>query len=470
MAAGRFFFQPLKFMHTSTLTPLKQNRSDAVGTTLEISPTPAIATETLQAAIEQATSTGGGTVRLLPGLHLSGTLHLKSGLTLEIPPGATLKAVADPEAMLAMQSSVISRMDTVPWKAFLHADGQSNIRVCGGGTIDGSGDEKCFLDGVENSPNRPYGLHFVACRNVTVENLSLRNSAFWMQRYFSCDGVRVHGLNVWNHANKNNDGIDIDSSCNVIVSDCQIDASDDALCIKSEGELPARNITVTNCLLSTHASAIKTGTGSVGGFENITISNIVIRKSASTVMKHPSKRWGGLTGLDLATTDGGAFRNVIISNVTMEELDNPILVRLGNRLSGNVARQGYGGDGDTHQGVKDDGKAARVTGVPIYEDLIIANVIARNVGPWPVVVAGHEGAPVQRVTLRDVTIHCKRPGTQEDLDTPPNWEAKGYPGRGMFGTHLPAYGLATAFTEDLVVENFRAIPAEGEVRPARFDA
>lgn len=438
-------------------------------TPIKLAPAETSETATIQSAIDAVHAQGGGTVRLLPGLHLSGTLHLKSGLTLEILPGAVLKAVADPAALHAIQSSVISRMDTVPWKAFLHADGQTNIHLCGGGTIDGSGDADCFLDGVENSPNRHYGLHFVACRDITVENLTLRNSAFWMQRYFSCDGVRIHGLKVWNHANKNNDGLDIDSSCNVIVSDCQIDASDDALCIKSEGERPARNITVTNCLLSTHASAIKTGTGSVGGFENITISNIVIRKSASTVMKHPCGRWGGLTGLDLATTDGGAFRNVIVSNITMEELDNPILVRLGNRRSGNVARQGYEGDGDASQGVKDDGKAARITGTPIYEDLIISNVIARNVGPWPVVVAGHEGAPVRRVTLRDITIHCGRPGTQADLDTPPNWQAKGYPGLGMFGTRLPAYGLVTAFAEDLAVENFRALPAPGEVRPARFD-
>jgi polygalacturonase len=444
-------------------------RSIEFETLTELKPTDSPETASIQSAIDKAAAAGGGTVRLLPGLHWAGTLHLKSGLTLEILPGATLKAVADPSALHAIQSSVISRMDTVPWKAFLHADGQSNIRLCGGGIIDGSGDAECFLDGVENSPNRPYGLHFVACRDVTVENLTLRNSAFWMQRYFSCNGVRVHGLKVCNHANKNNDGIDIDSSSHVLVSDCQIDSSDDALCIKSEGELPARNIAVTNCILSTHASAIKTGTGSVGGFENITISNIVIRKSASTVMKHPLGRWGGLTGLDLATTDGGAFLNVIVSNITMEELDNPILVRLGNRLSGNVARQGYSGDGDAAQGVKEDGKATCISGKPIYEDLIISNVIARNVGPWPVVVAGHENAAVKRVTLRDITIHCGRPGTRADLDTPPNWQANGYPGLGMFGTHLPAYGLVTAFTQDLVIENFRAIPAPNEVRPARFD-
>jgi len=56
---------------------------------------------------------------------------------------------------------------------------------------------------------------------TAVENLTLRNSAFWMQRYFSCDHVRLSGLTVWNHANLNNDGLDIDSSQNVLVSHCR---------------------------------------------------------------------------------------------------------------------------------------------------------------------------------------------------------------------------------------------------------
>lgn len=426
------------------------------------------ATQSLQSTIDRIRAAGGGTLRLLPGVHTSGTLRLCSNLTLEILPGATLKGVADPAAFQAIQSSVMSRMDVVPWKVFLHADGQENIRLCGGGTIDGSGDEACFQDGVDNSPNRPYCIRMVDCRNVAVEDLTLRNSAFWMQRYFSCDGVRLHRLTIWNHANKNSDGMDIDSSQNVIISDCHIDASDDVICIKSEGSRPSRNIVVTNCLVATHASAIKTGTGSVGGFENITISNMVIKRSVSTAMKHPLGCWNGLTGLDFSATDGGPFRSVLVQNIVMEDVNNPILARLGNRLSGSVARQGYGGEGDALQGVKAGGAGVKVTPSFIYEDLSISNVVARGVGPWPVIVAGHEGHPVRRVTLRDITINCGRPGSLVDLNTPPNWKADGYPGYGMFGTALPAYGLVTAFAEDLVVENFRAIPAPGDPRPERF--
>jgi len=421
-------------------------------------------TLSIQAAIDKCTASGGGEVELSQGIYLSGNLTLKNNVTLNISLGSTLKAIPDTSVYKLIQSSVISRMDVVPWKAFIRADSQSNIRLCGGGTIDASGDAPCFRDGVENSPNRPYGLFFINCTGVTVENLKLLSSAFWMQRYFSCSNVRIDRLDVFNHANKNNDGLDIDSSNDVIVSDCHIDSSDDAICIKSEGEKPSKNIVITNCILSTHASAIKLGTGSVGGFENICISNIVIHRSISKIMMHPMGVWGGLTGVDIATTDGGALRQVQISNVCMDDVQNPIHIRLGNRLSGNVARQGYGDAADKSQGVAENGKTTKIAGELRLEDVTITNLFAKNVGPYPVIIAGLEGHPVKRITLRDITIQCGTPGTKKDECSTVNWKANGYPGRGMYDTCLPVYGLISNFTENLVVENFHAIPALGEVR------
>ncbi|CAN0517639.1 unnamed protein product, partial [Scytosiphon promiscuus] len=195
-----------------------------------------------------------------------------------------LQAISDTSKITKVKSSIISRLDVVPWKAFIYAESARNISIYGGGEIDASGDSECFRDGIENSPNRHYGLFIINSENVLVENLSLKSSAFWMQRYFNCKGVRVKGLKVFNHANKNNDGLDIDSSEDVIVSDCLIDASDDAIVIKSNGENPSKNISISNCIIATHASALKFGTGSVGGFENVTISNIVIRRSKSKEM------------------------------------------------------------------------------------------------------------------------------------------------------------------------------------------
>ena len=168
-------------------------------------------------------------------------------------------------------------------------------------------------------------------------------------------------------------------------------------------------------------------------------------------MHHPRKTWGGLTGIDITNTDGGMLRQILISNVTMEDVQAPIHIRLGNRLGGQAPKfKNLLGDS-----------------IPqfIFEDVTISNVFCKNAGPYPVIVAGNEGHPVKRITLRDITMICGRPGTNQDIETAPNWKANSYPGISMYRTHLPAYGLVSNFTEDLLVENFKAIPAEGEVRP-----
>lgn len=418
----------------------------------------------LQLAIDKCSAAGGGQVELSEGIYLSGNLVLKSNVTLFINEGSVLKAVADTSEFKLIQSSIISRMDVVPWKAFIRADSQHNIKIHGGGVIDGSGDAACFRDGIENSPNRPYGLFFVNCKNVSVENLRLQSSAFWMQRYFNCSNVSIHRVNVYNHVNKNNDGIDIDSSNDVIISNCNIDSSDDAICIKSEGENAAKNIVITNCIVATHASAIKLGTGSIGGFENICISNIVIRRSKSKKMLHPLGVWGGLSGIDIATTDGGALTQVLISNISMEDVENPIHIRLGNRLSGNVARQGYSEVNDKAQGVKENGKTTKVFNDLKLQDVIISSVFAKNVGPYPIIVAGHEGCPIDRITLRDIIIKCGKVGSETDKNAPVNWIANGYPGIRMYKTRMPVFGLITNYTKGLVIENLKVIPVQGELR------
>lgn len=418
-------------------------------------------TKSIQMAIDSCHAIGGGTVMFNHGVYLSGTIHLKSNVSISINEKSVLKAIKNADAFKYIQSSIESRMDMVPWKAFLHADSQENIRIYGGGTIDGSGYAPCF-EGLGDSPNRPYGLHFINCKNIVVENLHMRSSAFWMQRYFACTNVRISKLNIYNHSNKNNDGLDIDSSQDVIVSDCFIDTSDDAICIKSETDMVARNIVINNCVIATHASGIKLGTGSIGGYENITINNIVIKRSASKKMLHPLGKWEGLTGIDLINTDGGFLRNVIVSNIVMEDVLNPIHIRLGNRMSRNIRNQGTGPE-HTDKNKIDSLKKTKPNS-PVLEDVLLYNIVATNVGPYPVIVAGYEGNSVKRIHLKNITIKSGVAITHKSQIKPVSWHGAGYPGYGMYNSVMPAYGLITNFTEGLVIENFKAIPAPNEIR------
>ncbi|MEI6846013.1 MAG: glycosyl hydrolase family 28-related protein, partial [Candidatus Firestonebacteria bacterium] len=243
-------------------------------------------TAVLQKAIDEC-SVSGGTVFLPSGVYSTGTLFMKSNVTLHIAKGAVLRGRPDLSIFPHIVSKVPSTLEKAPWRAFIYAYEQKNISIVGEGTISPNGEHKIFQDNIGDSPDRPYGIHFVRCKNITVSSIKILNPAFWAQRYRECEDLTIKGISVFAHANFNNDGLDIDGCNRVIVSDCRIDSSDDALCFKSHGNRPCEEVVVANCILSSHASAIKFGTGSVGGFKKISISNCVVKPSEAKHVVHP---------------------------------------------------------------------------------------------------------------------------------------------------------------------------------------
>jgi len=426
-------------------------------------------TAAIQSALDACAGRGGGTVYFPPGSYLSGTLRLRSRVTVQIGAGATLQGSSDPQHFEYIQPKVWSRVDMRPTRAFLYAEDEQQLTLSGEGTIDGGGNSPAFTTNLKDTDNlRPYCLHIVNCRQVTVRDLCLQNSAMWMQRYLQCDEVRLTGLRIHNHATWNNDGMDLDGSSNVVVSDCILDTSDDGICLKSEGRSPSRNITVTNCLISSHASAIKFGTGSIGGFENVVVSNCVVRPSQSKKMVHPLaawglEAWGGLAGIDLAATDGGALRHCLFNNIVIQGVETAINVRLGNRLSQSIDFQGYGGQQPPVADGKDAVSPSRI------ENVTFDNIEAWDIGPYAgVIISGYEGNPVRELTLRNVAVRCLRPSNAAEMQKPISWATNGYPGNRMNNHHLPGYGLMLSHIAGIRLERLRVWPAEGDPRHPHF--
>lgn len=109
----------------------------------------------------------------------------------------------------------------------------------------------------------------------------------------------------------------IDACHNVVVGDYIIDSSDDALGLKSKGTRACEDVLITNCILKSHASMLKLGKASIGGFKRITISNIIISPFRSKEMHHPIGSWRGLAGIDILNVYGG-----ILEDVNMEQSQN----------------------------------------------------------------------------------------------------------------------------------------------------
>lgn len=401
-----------------------------------------LCTPQLQQAIDLCHARGGGTVVIPAGVFTTGTIRLRGSVCLQLETGAVLRGSADLADYPAQPTPAYrSLKDSSPFRALIYAEGERDIAVVGRGTIDGQGAK--FAYGRTDLDGRPRLIQFVSCQDVRVEGLRLRNSALWMQHYLNCDRVRLHGLDVWNHSNHNNDMMDIDGCRQVTVSDCIGDTDDDGITLKSTGPAPCEHVVISNCVVSSRCNAIKCGTESTGGFRNIAIANCVIKPSA--VKEGISGNPEGISGLSLEVVDGGSLDGVVISNVAIEGTLVPIFVRLGNR-------------GRKHR------PDAATPPVGELKNVRIANVVVRGAGAIGSSLTGLPGHPLENITLQGVRVELATPGQAADVQKAVPERADSYPEGKMWG-HLPAYGFFIRHASRVRFIDVSVQPADTEPRP-----
>ncbi len=394
------------------------------------------------AAIQQAVdaAAGGGVVEFPAGTYLSGTIVMKSGVTLHLDFGATLLGSIDQADYPVLECPYRSYTDKYVRQALLWGYGLHDIALTGHGIIDGQGAAFAGKPWLE----RPFIIRFVACTNVRVEDLSMRNSPMWMQHYLACDGVYVRGIQVWNHCNANNDMIDIDGCRDVRISDCISDSDDDGLTLKSTSDRACENVVITNCILASHCNALKMGTESNGGFKNVAISNCAIRQSLDD--EQQAGRREGISGISLEIVDGGTLDQVVIDNVTIDGVLVPLFLRLGNRA----------------RPFKADMPSP---GVGTLRNVVLSNIVAKGASKIGCSITGMPDRPVENVTFENIRLTYAGGGTLEDASRAVDELPTKYPEAFMFGT-LPAYGLYCRHVTGLTLRNVSVDVATPDQRPA----
>ena len=400
----------------------------------------------IQKAIDDCSARKGGTVEIPSGHFLTRTLFLKSNVNLHLHFGAELLGSTD----LDSYHKVFPELKGKESPALIFARGVTNIAITGSGTINGQGAHQNFQHGNDSKggPRRPKIIYFIGCNNVRVQDVTLRNSAYWTQDYEKCDGVIVRGVKVYSHANWNNDGLDIDSR-NVVVSDCYIDCDDDALCLKSDTDTPCENVTVTNCVLKSNCNAIKFGTSSYSGFKNVTISNCTIDRASEDHIRQWYKNypWIGtkhktvVAGIALESVDGGIIENVSISDIAMQGVQTPIFVRLGDRkrtFSKQMSR---------------------------INDVMISRIVARSEGKIACSITGVPGGDIKNIVISDVILVTDAEVTKTDIDLKVPEAIDKYPENRMFGTILPASGFYVRHVNGIAFNNIKMTTTNKDERP-----
>ena len=385
-------------------------------------------TAAIQTAIDRCAGSGGGAVVFPAGTYLSGTIVLKTNVTLQIESGAILRGSPNLKDYPAHIPALRSFTDTYTDKSLIYAENVENVSIVGRGMIDGQG-------GSFKGPYkvRPYLIRFVNSRNIQVQDVAIHDAPMWVQHYLGCEHVAIRGVTVRSRVNANNDGIDIDSCNSVRISDCDIWSGDDAIVLKATTDRPCRDVVVANCVLSSACNALKLGTESNGGFENIVISNCTISETR-------------LAGLAIEMVDGGALDRLSVSNLVMKGVGAPIFVRLGDRarpLSEGGARPAAG----------------------TLRNVSISDVQADGAGAVGCAIAGLPGHEVENLTLENIRLSFAGGGIAGDALREVPERAEAYPEFSMFGK-LPAYGLYCRHVRNLRIRDVQTSFVASDQRPA----
>lgn len=282
-------------------------------------------------------------------------------------------------------------------------------------------------------------IEIAECKNVRINDITLRNSPGWTLRPVACDSVFIHRIKIRNPIyGINTDGIDPTCSQNVFISDCDINTGDDNICLKSEnpyGQMRvSKNIVITNCILSGCCNGFKIGTGTRGGFENITFSDSVIFNNDVPLKERL------VSGIAIEMVDGGWVDGVLVSNIRMQNVRTPLFVRLGNRGSG--------------QERKTPGKLRSV----MISDVHATGAILTSS------ITGLPDHPPEQITLANVRIETMEQGKAEWTKSAVPELPEKYPAARMFG-RLPSYGLYIRHAAGVQIDGLQVHSKAEDPRP-----
>ena len=356
-------------------------------------------TGAIQQAIDAASAAGGGVVAFAPGAYLTGALFVKSGVELRIGSEVTLVALQDESAYPEIWTRVAGIEMRWP-SALLNVQGQRNVRITGGGTVNGRGehwwnkywgpderggmlrdyDARGLRWAVDYDCRRPRLILIHDSSEVTLEHLTLKRAAFWTVHVCYSRKVTVDGIVIRENLGPSSDGIDLDSSSDVLVCRCDVDCNDDAICLKAGRDAdglrvnrPTENIVIRDCLVHAGHGLFTIGSETAGGVRNVEVFNLKARGT-----------WIGFS-FKSARTRGGVVENISIHDIDMIDVPRPFRFTLNWLPAYSYARlpADWTGEVPAHWRVLTEPVIPPERGIPEFRNITFANVSVKRTGAPP---------------------------------------------------------------------------------------
>lgn len=355
----------------------------------------------LDSAIRVSAAQGGGKIVIPPGGYFSdGPIHLLSNIQLHFEEGALITFSQDPAHYLPHVLVRWEGVECFNYSPFIYAKDQKNIILSGKGRFNGNAaggmqewrkEQKTAQSllremgktGVPVSERifgaghwlRPAFLQLVNCENVLISDIQIENVPFWVIQPTYCKNVTVRGIRV-NSRFVNNDGVDPDSSEDVLIEDCWFRTGDDAIAVKSgrdqDGwrvDRPSKNIVIRNCHAELTLHGIAFGSEMSGGIENVYVQNFTMGKVDQYAIQFKANR-----------DRGGYIKNVFIEAVEIDSAKTAVFFT-----------------NDYHSYAGGNSPSA-------FSNIAIRNFSCKYVSDMGIDMVGTEENPIHQVLFKDVIL------------------------------------------------------------------
>jgi polygalacturonase len=382
-------------------------------------------TSAIQAAIDAAAK-ARGTVVFEPGVYLTGALFVKSGVELRVDAGVELRGVQDLAAYPVMPTRVAGIEMKWP-AALINVYEQTGVRITGKGAIDGDGsvwwdkywkmrreeyEPKGLRWAVDYDCQRPRLIQVYKSADVRIEGLTLKRSGFWTVHFCYSHDVTADGLTIRNNIGgrgPSTDGIDIDSSSEVLVTHCDIECNDDAICLKAGRDAdglrvnrPTEKVRIVDNTVRGGAAGVTIGSETSGGIRDITVVGLKALAPVPVGVLFKS-----------ASTRGGTIENIDIRNVTLEGVATAFNVSLNWNPSYSYAKM--------PEDVKNPPDYWKVLtepvppekGLPHFRKVKISDVKASG-AQRAFAVSSYKESPLEDFELKDWDVEAKSRGSIKD--------------------------------------------------------
>lgn len=399
------------------------------------------ATAAFHDAIQAAHAAGGGRVYVPPGVYITGPIELVDDLVLDIDSGATLRFPAVRLPFTSGREQGIECLTPVP---LIGGSNLHNVTITGRGVLTtdnaewlrlmprilpatndpgsafGTNWERLLADLEKHTPApaddylqaapelRPSFVRTMNCTNILIEGVHFVGSSMWTIHLLYSDNAVVRNVIIETYPGVHTDGIAVDSSRNVRISDCYIDTGDDGIVLKSGKDAdgrrvnrPTENVAIANCTVHHAHGAVTLGSEISGGIRNVVAQNLTCDGTSAGV-RIKSRRGRG-----------GFVENVRFDNWTMNNVDKAIEVTSLYLM----------------EGEKPTAPEPVSERTPIFRDIAISHMSIRH-SRSAIEIEGLREMPISGLRISDVTVTA-------------------------------ATGLRAQFTDDLELRNIELNPESG---------